>query len=79
MGPHPALRATFSPREKDTPAHFFLSWTPLGKGGTIPAIVLTAYGGAEYRVRSLETGFQMHVVRPVDPDQLALAIQNVVK
>jgi hypothetical protein len=29
MGPHPALRATFSPREKDTTAHFFLSWTPL--------------------------------------------------
>src|SRR6266480_6969638 len=27
LGPHPALRATFSRREKDTPSSFSLIWT----------------------------------------------------
>ena len=27
LGPHPALRATFSQREKDTPSGFSLIWT----------------------------------------------------
>src|SRR5438046_4391251 len=27
LGPHPALRATFSRREKDTPSYFSLIWT----------------------------------------------------
>jgi len=48
-------------------------------GGTIPAIALTAYGRAPERVRALEAGFQMHVVKPVEPDELVAVILSLVK
>jgi CheY-like chemotaxis protein len=49
------------------------------KGGAIPAIALTAYGRAEDRVRALTAGFQMHIAKPVDPDELAVVILSLVK
>jgi CheY-like chemotaxis protein len=48
-------------------------------GGSIPAIALTAYGRAAERVRALEAGFQMHVVKPVEPDELVAVILSLVK
>jgi CheY-like chemotaxis protein len=48
-------------------------------GSTIPAIALTAYGRAPERVRALEAGFQMHVVKPVEPDELVAVILSLVK
>jgi CheY-like chemotaxis protein len=51
---------------------------PPDKGGDIPAIALTAYGRSEYRTRALEAGFQLHVVKPVKPDELAGVIQDVI-
>src|SRR5262249_48816866 len=52
---------------------------PSYAGGNIPAIALTAYGGAEYRTRALEGGFHMHAVKPVKADELVVMIQNVIK
>jgi CheY-like chemotaxis protein len=52
---------------------------PAAEGGAIPAIALTAYGRAEDRVRALEAGFHMHLVKPVDPDELAVVILSVLK
>jgi CheY-like chemotaxis protein len=52
---------------------------PPKAGGTIPAIALTAYGRAPERVRALEAGFQMHVVKPVEPDELIAVILSLVK
>jgi PAS domain S-box-containing protein len=52
---------------------------PPDKGGTIPAIALTAYGRAEYRVRALEAGFQAHIVKPATHDELVDTIQSLVK
>jgi CheY-like chemotaxis protein len=49
------------------------------KGGDIPAIALTAYGLAEYRLRSVEAGFQMHAVKPVKLDELVEMIQDLTK
>ena len=49
------------------------------KGGNIPAIALTAYGATEHRMRALETGFQTCAVKPVDPDELVVAIQGLIK
>jgi PAS domain S-box-containing protein len=50
--------------------------TPSSVGG-IPAIALTAYGRAQDRVRALEAGFQMHVVKPVEPDELVVVIRSL--
>jgi two-component system CheB/CheR fusion protein len=52
---------------------------PPEKGGDIPAIALTAYGRAEYRVQALEAGFQSYVVKPVRPDDLVAIVQDAIK
>jgi len=40
----------------------------------LPALALTAYARAADRDRALAAGFQRHVVKPVDPDQLVQII-----
>jgi PAS domain S-box-containing protein len=52
---------------------------PPDKGGEIPAVALTAYGRAEDRLRALKAGFQMHVTKPVDPDELSVVILSLLK
>jgi PAS domain S-box-containing protein len=47
---------------------------PPEKGGDLPAIALTAYARREDRVQALAAGFGMHVPKPVEPDELAVAI-----
>jgi CheY-like chemotaxis protein len=47
------------------------------KEANVPAIALTAYTDSEDRVRALEAGFQTHVGKPVDPDNLVAAVANV--
>jgi CheY-like chemotaxis protein len=37
-------------------------------------VALTGYGSPEQRARALEAGFDMHMVKPVEPDQLAALI-----
>jgi CheY-like chemotaxis protein len=43
----------------------------------IPAVALTAYGRSEDRLRALQAGFQMHVVKPVEPAELAVVIATL--
>jgi PAS domain S-box-containing protein len=47
------------------------------RGRRLPALALTAYGRAEDRVRVLAAGFNLHLVKPVDPGELTLAAANV--
>ena len=44
---------------------------------TIPAAALTAFARAEDRRKSLESGFQMHLTKPVEPGTLVEAIANL--
>jgi signal transduction histidine kinase/ActR/RegA family two-component response regulator len=49
---------------------------PLERGGDVPAIALTAYARAE-DVRAAEhAGFQLHIVKPVRPEQLLDAVRS---
>jgi CheY-like chemotaxis protein len=43
---------------------------PANRGGNIPAIALTAYARDEDRIRILAAGFQAHVAKPVEPEEL---------
>jgi PAS domain S-box-containing protein len=43
-----------------------------------PAVALTAYARSEDRKRALMTGFQMHVTKPAEPDELAVVLASVV-
>jgi CheY-like chemotaxis protein len=47
------------------------------KAGNVPAIALSAYADSEDRMRALEAGFQTHVAKPVDPDNLVTAVVNI--
>jgi PAS domain S-box-containing protein len=46
-------------------------------GGRIPAIALTAYAGPTDRRRALLAGFQTHLAKPVDPDDLLAVIVSL--
>ena len=47
------------------------------EGGHIPAIALTAYAGAVDRRRALLAGFQTHLAKPVEPDDLVAVILSL--
>jgi PAS domain S-box-containing protein len=50
---------------------------PPERGGKVPAAALTAYARAEDRVRALRSGFQTHVVKPVEPEELVAVVANL--
>jgi CheY-like chemotaxis protein len=52
---------------------------PSDKGGNIPAAALTAYAGVEDRVRAIQTGFQLHLPKPIEPEELATVVASLVK
>jgi signal transduction histidine kinase/ActR/RegA family two-component response regulator len=47
------------------------------RGGKIPAVAVTAYARAEDRVRVLASGFQMHIAKPIDPDELIAVVSSL--
>ena len=47
------------------------------EGGHVPAIALTAYAGAVDRRRALLAGFQTHLSKPVEPDDLVAVILSL--
>ncbi|MFP5264765.1 MAG: response regulator [Blastocatellia bacterium] len=47
------------------------------QGGRTPAIALTAYARAEDRERALMAGYQEHIPKPVEPDDLVEAIAKL--
>jgi PAS domain S-box-containing protein len=52
------------------------TWSP-EQGGQIPAIALTAYAGEINEQQALLAGFQKHLSKPVEPDELVQAIANL--
>ena len=43
----------------------------------VPAIALTAYGRVEDRARALAAGYQIHISKPAESDELAAVIANL--
>ena len=48
-----------------------------GNGGNVPAIALTAYAGEESRREALAAGFEEHVAKPAEPQQLVAAVARL--
>ena len=46
-------------------------------GRAVPAVALTALARGEDRTRALHAGFQMHVTKPVDFNELVAVVQNL--
>ena len=47
---------------------------PPERGGLIPAIALTAYAGEFNQQQALQAGFQRHLAKPIEPDELIKTI-----
>jgi signal transduction histidine kinase/DNA-binding response OmpR family regulator len=47
---------------------------PAAKGGSIPAIALTAYAHSDDRENALAAGYQRHIAKPVEPSELVAAL-----
>ena len=51
---------------------------PPSLGGQIPALALTAYARSEDRIAALKAGFQMHLAKPIEPNDLLVTIATLV-
>jgi signal transduction histidine kinase/ActR/RegA family two-component response regulator len=49
-----------------------------GQVGRVPAIALTAYASSEDRTLALRAGFDMHLTKPVQPNELLVVIATLV-
>ena len=47
------------------------------RGGHIPAIALTAYARQEDRLRALSVGYEHHVPKPIEPDELLAVVASL--
>ena len=52
---------------------------PTERGGTIPAVALTAYARSEDRMKAVLAGFQMHVTKPVEPAELLTMVASLAR
>jgi CheY-like chemotaxis protein len=50
---------------------------PAERGGRIPAAALTAYARGDDRVKVLRSGFQLHVPKPLEPNELVAVVANL--
>ena len=50
---------------------------PPERGGTTPAIALTAFARVEDRKGALAAGFDRHLVKPVEPNELVLLVAKL--
>ncbi|MFL6195983.1 MAG: response regulator [Thermoanaerobaculia bacterium] len=48
-----------------------------GQGANLPAVALTAYARAEDRLRALESGYQTHLAKPIDPSELVATVARL--
>ncbi|WP_437793894.1 response regulator [Sorangium sp. So ce693] len=50
---------------------------PEERGGSVPALALTAFARAEDRARALRAGYQMHLAKPVKPPDLVAHVATL--
>jgi PAS domain S-box-containing protein len=48
-------------------------------GGNVPAVALTAYARPEDQLRAKHEGFQVHLAKPVEPDELVALVASLVR
>jgi signal transduction histidine kinase len=51
---------------------------PAERGGRTPAVALTAFGRTTDRIRALAAGFQAHIPKPVEPEELVIVIASLI-
>jgi signal transduction histidine kinase/ActR/RegA family two-component response regulator len=49
------------------------------RGARVPAVAVTAYARSEDRIRALQAGYNMHVAKPLEPQELIAVIAALVR
>ena len=52
---------------------------PSAEGGATPAIAVTGFGTPQDRERTRLAGFQVHLTKPLDLDQVVAAVRRVLR
>lgn len=52
---------------------------PSKASGRIPALALTAYARVEDRTAALRAGFNMHLTKPIDPNELLVVLETLMR
>ena len=52
---------------------------PITEVRDIPAAALTAFARSEDRTKALQSGFEMHLAKPVDPGELVASVATLVR
>ena len=52
---------------------------PADRGGCTPAAALTAFARGEDRIKVLNSGFQVHIAKPVEPTELVAMVASLAK
>jgi CheY-like chemotaxis protein len=47
------------------------------EGGDTPALALTAFARSENRMRAMLAGYQVHISKPIEPQELAVTVQTL--
>ena len=47
-------------------------------GVIVPAMALTAFARAEDRLKAIQSGYQMHLAKPVDPLEFIVSVASLV-
>lgn len=66
----------------DHDGYEFLRWVrslSVEEGGRTPAAAFTAYARAQDRDRALKAGYEMHLVKPVEPGALVAAVESLAR
>jgi CheY-like chemotaxis protein len=50
-----------------------------GAARDLPAAALTAYARSEDRAKTLRSGFEMHLAKPIDPSELIAAVASLAR
>jgi PAS domain S-box-containing protein len=50
---------------------------PAEAGGNTPALALTAFARSEDRTRAIVAGYQMHIAKPIEPQELLAVIASI--
>ncbi len=50
---------------------------PSEQGGQIPAIALTAFARSEDRTRAMIAGYQVHISKPIEPQELVVTVASL--
>ena len=50
---------------------------PPEQGGTVPAMALTAFARSEDRMRAMMAGYNLHLSKPIEPNELLIAVASL--